>query len=422
MNILVISEHYPPYVRGGAEISTSLLVNFISKVHNCYVITQKHQKESWGYGRVKVYPILNDTNPDLKNLKQIFHYLFTDPLIYPAINVIKLVKFIKQKNIDLISLIATSYLTIPLIICAIITKRPIVIDLRTGALICPTDFSRPSCENIDIKKHNCFLSLRTATGVWPKKLESFRIIFAIYKSLLFWIYFKLFKLVIHYKRLKFVALSKSVKKQYILAGVPSKKISVIYNMINEKNIIRRKYYAKNQIIYSGRIEREKGIYDAIKAFEILNDKSLEFLIAGTGSEFENIKKYLKENNLFNIKLLGYLNQEELMSYIKHSKIIIAPSTWSEGFGRFILDSIAFRIPVISTKVGGIKEGIKNRKTGLLVKPNNPVELSQAIKVLLTNKTLYQEIKNNLKLEESKYSSRTIGNMRLKLFLSMVGHT
>jgi glycosyltransferase involved in cell wall biosynthesis len=111
-----------------------------------------------------------------------------------------------------------------------------------------------------------------------------------------------------------------------------------------------------------------------------------------------------------------------MSYYKHSKIIIAPSIWPEGFGRFVLDSIAFKIPLISTKAGGIKEGIKNRKTGLLVKPNNPVELSQAIEVLLTNKSLYQEIKNNLKLEESKYSSRTIGNMRLKLFLSMVKYT
>ncbi len=422
MNILVISEHYPPYVRGGAEISTSLLVNFISKHHNCYVITQKHQKESWKLGRVKIYPILNETNPYLKNLKQIIKYLFTDSLIYPILNVIKLIKFIRKKDIDLIYLIATSYLTIPLIICAIVTKKPIVVDLRTGALICPTDFSKPNCLNIDIKKHNCFLSLRTATGVWPNKLEKFRIIFAIYKSLLFWTYFKLFKLVAHYQKLKFVALSKSVRKQYVLAGIPSKKISVIYNMIDEKNIIRRKYYTKNQIIYSGRLERAKGIYDAIKAFEILNNKSLEFLIAGKGSELENIKKYIKDNNLFNIKLLGHLNQEELMSYFKHSKIIIAPSIWQEGFGRFVLDSIAFRIPLISTKAGGIKEGIKNRKTGLLGKPNNPVELAQAIKVLLTNKSLYQEIKNNLKLEESKYSSRTIGNMRLKLFLSMVKHS
>lgn len=420
MNILVISEHYPPYVRGGAEISTSLLVNFISKVHNCCVITQKHQKESWEYGGVKVYPILNDTNPDLKNFKQIFHYLFTDPLIYPAVNVNILVNFIRQKKIDLIYLIATSYLTIPLIICAVITKRPIVVDLRTGALICPTDFSRPNCINIDIKKHNCFLSLSTATGVWPKKLEHFRIFFAIYKSVLFWIYFKLFKLLIHYRRLKFVALSKSVKKQYTLAGVPSKKISVIYNMIDEKKITRRKYDTKNQIIFAGRLEREKGVYDAIKAFEILNDKSLEFLIAGTGTELENIKKYIKDNNLFNIKLLGYLSQEELNSYIKHSKIIMAPSIWLEGFGRFVLDSIAYKVPIISTKIGGIKEGIKNGKTGLLVKPNSPIELAEAVKVLLTNKSLYQEIKNNLELEASKYSPRKIGKMRLKLFLSMVG--
>ena len=156
--------------------------------------------------------------------------------------------------------------------------------------------------------------------------------------------------------------------------------------------------------------------------EILNNKSLEFLIAGKGSELENIKKHIKDNNLFNIKLLGHLNQEELMSYFNHAKIIIAPSIVPEGFGRFVLDSIAYRIPLISTKVGGIKEGVKNRKTGLLVKPNNPVELADAIKVLLTNKSLYQEIKDNLKLEESKYSSRKIGNMRLKLFLSMVDHT
>lgn len=415
MKVAIISEYFPPFNKGGAEISTALLVEELSKNNKLYVLTQKHQNNSWSYHGVSIIPCLFTTSSKLNNVKEIINFLFLNPLFYPWLNLIRIIMFVIINKIDLINIVATSSNLIPLIFSAVLTNRPIVVDVRGGSLICPTDFSRKYCIDKNVHKHHCFKSLCSTTGVWSSSLEFFRIFFALYKITIFTFYKYLLKLLNRYKKLKFVTLSNFVKEQLILDGYSSNKIEVIYNMLDKKNIIRTKVVKKKQILYIGRLEIEKGIHDVFSAFETLRDNSIELIIVGEGSQSANIKNHINERSLNNIKLQGYLSSKKLLALFKSAKVIIAPSIWPEPFGRFIQDSYATGIPLITTKVGGIPEGIKNGQTGLLIEPNNPQQLVNAIKELLSNKKLYNHIVKNLKKETYRFSPEKIGRERIALY-------
>jgi len=58
MNILFISEYFPPHDRGGAEISTSLIIKYVSNYSNCYILTERYQENPWKFNDSTVSPIL----------------------------------------------------------------------------------------------------------------------------------------------------------------------------------------------------------------------------------------------------------------------------------------------------------------------------------------------------------------------------
>ena len=49
MKILYVAESFPPFVKGGAAISTAQIVKFISKDHKCCVVTQEFQRKIWKF-------------------------------------------------------------------------------------------------------------------------------------------------------------------------------------------------------------------------------------------------------------------------------------------------------------------------------------------------------------------------------------
>lgn len=417
MRILYILDFVSPYTKGGggARISSSLIIKFMSKHCKCYILTQNFQKKSWKWNGIKVYPVFKNYFPKFGSLQDTILYGIRNSISFPYFFTIK--DFIEKNKIDLIHIESNN---IPLIRAAIAINKPIIIDIRDAYLICPIMFKKISC-NHQPSFVRCFLC-RIYTDTQRSRLtEILRPIFVIYEFLNHKLQGILLKRIANQmnSKVKFVALSKFIKNQLKKYGIPEEKIEVIYNISNIKDFRNKKYKKKNKIAFAGIIEKAKGIWDAIKAFELMDNKNLKFEIVGDGPELEAIKKYITEKNLKNIKLLGKLPHEKIPKLYGEAKIIIAPSIWPEPFGRFIQESAASKTPLITTKVGGIPEGVKNRKTGMLVEPNNSKQLAGAIKELLTNKKLYNKIVKNLEKEAYKYSPERIGKQRLKLYKKLL---
>ena len=123
---------------------------------------------------------------------------------------------------------------------------------------------------------------------------------------------------------------------------------------------------ENQIAYVGRDSNEKGI-DILKAAE---------------SEINGNVVYCTDRSW-----------EEAMQIIKASSIVVVPSRM-ESLPTTVKEAFYLNVPVIGTNVGGIPELIKNNETGIIVPPENPSKLAQAVNELLSNKEKAKKLATN----------------------------
>lgn len=189
--------------------------------------------------------------------------------------------------------------------------------------------------------------------------------------------------------------SEFYKEKLIQDGISQDKINTIHNFINleEYNIpISDEGYA----LYIGRLSKEKGILNLVQAFEKINQGRL--YIAGEGQEKENILKFIEEKKLQDkIKLLGFLNKEQVKEKIAHSRFIVVPSIWYENCPYSIMETLAIGKPVIGSRIGGIPELIKENENGLLYKFDDIDDLSKKMKKLFEDKELAKKMGQTAKL-------------------------
>ena len=123
---------------------------------------------------------------------------------------------------------------------------------------------------------------------------------------------------------------------------------------------------ENQVAYVGRDSHEKGI-DILKAAES------------------------KING--NIVYCTDRSWEDAMKIIKSSSMVVVPSRM-ESLPTTVKEAFFLNIPVIGTNVGGIPELIKNNETGIIIPPENPSKLAQAVNELLSDKVKAEKLAIN----------------------------
>jgi glycosyltransferase involved in cell wall biosynthesis len=181
------------------------------------------------------------------------------------------------------------------------------------------------------------------------------------------------------------------------------------------------------LVTTSRLVPKNGVFDVIKSLEFLPD-NIKFLVLGDGPQMDSIKWFVKEKNLAErVKLLGYVDQKEILKYLKISDIFIRPSL-SEGFGNSFIEAMAAGLPVIATPVGGIVDFLfdpidnsEKEPTGVFCQPNDPKSITEAVEKILNNQELKTKIINNgRKLAIEKYDWNLLANeMRVKVFDNII---
>lgn len=196
--------------------------------------------------------------------------------------------------------------------------------------------------------------------------------------------------------------SRFYKMQFIKDGYDEKNIIAIHNFINVEDYdLENKN--ENYALYSGRLSKEKGIINLIKAFKKLlddeeaQDKDIKLYIAGDGPCKEEIEKYINENSLkHKISLLGYLKQDELKEYTRKASFIVVPSIGYENCPYSILETQAIGKAIIGADIGGIPELIQDGKNGLIYKYDDIDELKEKMKKLFCDRKLADNLGVNAK--------------------------
>jgi glycosyltransferase involved in cell wall biosynthesis len=158
----------------------------------------------------------------------------------------------------------------------------------------------------------------------------------------------------------------------------------------------------------GHLGEIKGHQDTLLALSKFTQAipELHLYIAGDGSAQEKQKLSELVNKLKideHVTFLGQINNT--FSWLEACDIFIQPSV-EEAFGLVFVEAGAKAKPVIATAVGGIKEIIVSKETGLLVPPSSPKALGNALAILINSAPLRKQYGENGYSRISEYFSLT----------------
>ena len=181
-----------------------------------------------------------------------------------------------------------------------------------------------------------------------------------------------------------IAVSRAVADYLLDKGVvEQKKLKVIYNGVALPEVgakIRHKGLVVGSI---GAFVRIKGYQYLLEAFRHL-PSPVSLWLMGKGEEEEKIRAQIIEHHLGGrVQIWEGVAEEE---FFKGVDIYVQPSL-SEAFGVAICQAMSYGLPVVASKVGGVREVVEEGRTGILVPCANSQALIQAIKKLIENKKL-----------------------------------
>ncbi len=161
---------------------------------------------------------------------------------------------------------------------------------------------------------------------------------------------------------------------------------------------------QRHLLCVSRLIKTKGISYLIEAAKILREEDFEFElnIVGDGYNVNDFKNLVKELDLTKtVFFSGALIDDQLIDAYQQSDLFILPSL-CEGLGMVLIEAMACGIPCIATRVGGIPEVIVDEFNGLLVRPEDPKDLAEKIKYLLTNPLIMEKFSETGQETAKKY--------------------
>lgn len=200
-----------------------------------------------------------------------------------------------------------------------------------------------------------------------------------------------------YKKFNAIAcVSKMAAESFIDVVGCGDKVCTIYNMIPVKDIQEKSKEScpiekeKLTFITVGRFIEAKGYERLLRVVKRLNDEDFSFdmWFVGYGRNEKELKKYVEENRLQNVKFLGY--QENPYSYMSKADVFVCSSV-REGFSLVVVEAMACGLPVISTKCTGPTEILEDGKYGVLVE-NNEDALYEGLKMCISNQNFIADLK------------------------------
>jgi len=199
-----------------------------------------------------------------------------------------------------------------------------------------------------------------------------------------------------------VAVSHYVAKEFIAYGVPEEKVRVVlpgvdtsqFRSDRKSNRLRERLCLNGHkvLLTVARLTERKGQDVVIRAMpEILSQVGdVVYLIVGKGHYEAQLRELVEDYGLSSkVIFSGHVSDAELPKYYELADLYVMPnrehadSTDSiEGFGISFLEANACETPVIGGDSGGVPDAIVHGETGILVDPNRPESVADAIIGLL----------------------------------------
>jgi phosphatidyl-myo-inositol dimannoside synthase len=140
-------------------------------------------------------------------------------------------------------------------------------------------------------------------------------------------------------------------------------------------------------------DRYKGYGYVLKSLEeiVKSHKNIKYILAGGYEDSE--KDYIDEMIAIlrlqhNVVITGFLAEEELAAHFALADIYVMPSV-KEGFGIVFVEAMYYGTPVIAGNTDGSTDALLQGKLGLLIEPECPKAITEALQKMITSRNAYE---------------------------------
>jgi len=225
---------------------------------------------------------------------------------------------------------------------------------------------------------------------------------------------------------KVIAVSAGMKRDIMKCyPIPSSKIEVIYNGIDpslyrkkeDPSVLKRLGIRKPYVLFVGRLTRQKGVFDLLKASKAFEKGTQLVLATGKADEpgiHEELTRALKGRTDI-VWIDTMLGKQDTIALYSGAAVSVTPSVY-EPFGIVVIEAMACGSPVVASGVGGILEIIENGRSGFLVKPKSPGKFAEAVNRVLGDTALAGKLAANArKRVEEKFTWKVAAKSTFELY-------
>lgn len=210
------------------------------------------------------------------------------------------------------------------------------------------------------------------------------------------------------------AVSQSLKDQTCHYFDICNPVEVIHNFFVPKleyldKPLRHLFVVGNEklLIHSSNYRTVKRPLDVIKIFaEIRKQLPCKMLFLGSGEGLEVVRSFVNENHLSSeVYFVG--RSRDIDPYVASADLFLLPSS-QESFGLAALEALAYGVPVIASRVGGLPEVVDDGKTGYLLDVGDIMKMTEKAIHLLNNDNLYAAFSSEaMRQASNKFSPKKI---------------
>jgi glycosyltransferase involved in cell wall biosynthesis len=208
------------------------------------------------------------------------------------------------------------------------------------------------------------------------------------------------------KRNVYKVLLKKIKlyitpSDYLKSALEKKHYAPIIRIYNGIQLLpQTKIKNKKELLYIGRVTKEKGVKVLIDAMHKLIKKipNLHLTIVGEGSDKQNCKKEVEAFGLAKaVSFAGPIKKNSVATYYNDAAIVIIPSIYPDNLPTVGLEALSVGRPIIGSNIGGIPEIVKNNVTGFITDSGNANQIVTAVERLIWNTQLLEKMSKNARV-------------------------
>ncbi len=183
-----------------------------------------------------------------------------------------------------------------------------------------------------------------------------------------------------------IAISSSTADELLRMGIPARHVHLVHPGVERPVLKKPVERDPLRVIFVGRLEKEKGVMDALTAMIELRHlvKGVSGVIVGDGARRAEVRSLARQNG---ISVLGKVSRARLLAEMASASVLLMPSHY-EGLGLVALEAAALGTVPVGYAVPGLTDALDG--TGFAVTPFSPPALISMAHSLLTEPQMWEE--------------------------------